>query len=297
VVARQQCGDAGHAQRQHRQIVRRLGVEREEDWPRQRVPAHALVRVLRTADGLVERPLRFPVGCARIRRMDLHQTDRHWARLVRSGTYDMKTPFSVALGSSGMMGREPVTERQAKFLEEIQRALGRMHQTMERMEKLALWSEGRIDPVKVEVVELGALVREVAEGFTVRESDPPLEVRMGADAHNVRANRRDLAALIGSVIFCVWVALNRGSTVGRTAVWVTEPQVGSIGECWVVIAAPDQLERAMDPDNLVTFTDDRAGFIQALNIAVASRLVTAAGGRMLCFREKVPGAVIAVPRD
>jgi hypothetical protein len=195
------------------------------------------------------------------------------------------------------MGREPVTERQAKFLEEIQRALGRMHQTMERMEKLALWSEGRIDPVKVEVVELGALVREVAEGFTVRESDPPLEVRMGADAHNVRANRRDLAALIGSVIFCVWVALNRGSTVGRTAVWVTEPQVGSIGECWVVIAAPDQLERAMDPDNLVTFTDDRAGFIQALNIAVASRLVTAAGGRMLCFREKVPGAVIAVPRD
>jgi hypothetical protein len=34
-VARQQCGDARHAQRQHRQVVRPLGIEAEEQRPRQ----------------------------------------------------------------------------------------------------------------------------------------------------------------------------------------------------------------------------------------------------------------------
>lgn len=186
----------------------------------------------------------------------------------------------------------PATEQQAKCLEEIRRTLGRIRDTTDRLNMLVRWTHEPLRPTKVDVVELGPLVHEVVAGLPAQEPDPPWQVQTEVPGQTVLANRDDLKLRDREVSLCVWQALR----FREAAVWVRESPIASPAEHWVVIASADHVEAASNPDNLAPFTDDRASSIQLLAIAVASRLVAVNGGRVLCFREKLPGAVIALPR-
>ena len=227
--------------------------------------------------------------------MDPNQPVTNWPRLVKSAVGWLRNDLAVVWGYAKIVERVgPVTEQQAKCLEEIRRSLTRIRERTERMSMLVRWSQEPVRPTKVEVVELGALVNDVVTGLPDQESDSPWQwqVRTEMPGQVVLANRDDLKLLIEKISLCVRNALRSGTPT----IWLREPSVSSRPEHWVVIAGADHLEAASNPDNLVPFTDDRASSIYLLDIAVASRLVEANGGRVLCFREKVPGAVIALPR-
>ena len=186
----------------------------------------------------------------------------------------------------------PVTEQQAKCLEEIRRSLKRIRDRTDRLNMLVRLTQQPLGPTKVDVVALGPLLSDVVAGLPAQEPDSPWQVRTEGAGQAVLANKDDLKLLIEKVSLCVLQALRSE----RLTIWVTEPSVSSPAEHRVVIAGTDHLEAASNPDNLVPFTDDRASSLYLLDIAVAARLVTANGGRVLCFREKIPGAVIALPR-
>ena len=225
--------------------------------------------------------------------MDPNRPVANWPRLVRSAVGWLRNDMAVALGYARMVERVGLTaEQQAKCQEGIRRSLGRIRDSTDRLDMLVRWSQEPLRPTKVNVVELGPLVNEVVAGLPVQEPDSPWQVRTEVPGQIVLANRDDLKLLIEKVGLCVWQALR----FAKAAMWVRESPMGSPAEHWVVIAGVDRLDAASNPDNLVPLTDDRASSIYLLDIAVASRLVEANGGRVLCFREKVPGAVIALPR-
>jgi len=145
---------------------------------------------------------------------------------------------------------------------------------------------------KVEVVELGPLVDEVVAGLRVQYPDSSWPVRMDLPPPTVLVNRDALKLLMEKVTRCVWQALGSETPT----IWLREPPVSSSPDHWVVIAGAGRLEAASNPENLLPMTDDRASSVYLVEIAVASRQVEANGGRVLCFRERVPGAVIALPR-
>jgi hypothetical protein len=226
--------------------------------------------------------------------MDPNQPVTNWPRLVRSAVGWLRNDLAVASGYGRIVERVgPVTEQQAKCLDEIRRSLKRIRDRTDRLDMLVRWSQQPLRPTKVHVVELGPLINEVVAGLSAQELDPPWQVRTEVPWPTVLANRDDLKLLIEKVSLCVRHALRSGAPT----IWLREPSVSSPAEHWVVIAGADHLEAAANADNLVPFTDDRASSIYLLDIAVASRQVEANGGRVLCFREKVPGAVIALPRD
>ena len=140
---------------------------------------------------------------------------------------------------------------------------------------------------------LGQFVQEAAARLPVLEGGSPREVRAETTGQTVIAHTDSLMLLIEKVSLCVQGKIPGGQL---PILWLREAPVSSSAERWVLIAAPDQFDAASNPDNRVPFTDDRASSFCLLDIAITSRLVTAAGGRVLCFREKKPGAVIALPR-
>ena len=192
-----------------------------------------------------------------------------------------------------MVGRADAgSELQTKFIAETQRYLDRVSDTITRLNMLVRWSETPGRATQVTAVELLPLVREIVASLPVGDSESPCQVRTEAIGQTVLANREGLALLIEKISRCV-----RDAVYPETpTIWLREPPVGSLAEHWVIIAAPDQLEPASDPDNLVPFTDDRASSLYALDIAIAFRQVITNGGRVFCFQEKKPGAVIALPR-
>jgi signal transduction histidine kinase len=238
--------------------------------------------------------LRFEYRCERIGGMDPEQTVTKWSRLLRSGAYDLRTGVHVVKGYARWVQSErigPVTDQQRKALQEIERYALRMHGTLDRLYQLAHWREARLPRAQVETVELLGLVREVTSVLAAQLPDDAWDVRTGAEDVHVRANRQDLTVLIDTVIRCVWQAIAGSHPV----VWVMEPEGATAPEHKVVIAPPDHLERALDQNNLQPFTDDRAPFVHALNMAVAARVLAAQDVRVWCFRD-MPGAVIVLPR-
>jgi hypothetical protein len=132
----------------------------------------------------------------------------------------------------------------------------------------------------------------VVADLLAQDPDTPWPIRTAVPQQTVLANRDVLKLLMEKVTRCVRQALG----LERPTIWLTEPLVSSSPEHWVVIAGAEHLEAASNPENLVPMTDDRASLRFLVEIAVASRQVEASGGRVLCFREKVPGVVIAIPR-
>ena len=225
--------------------------------------------------------------------MDSQQPITNWPRPVRSAILSLRNDLSAAYGYSKLVERvEPATEQQAKCLEESRRHLRRIVDTTDRLNKLMRWSQEPVWRPKVEVVELGPLVDEVVAGLRVQYPDSSWPVRMDLPPPTVLVNRDALTLLMEKVTRCVWQALGSDTP----AIWLTEGSVTSSAEHWVVIVGADRLEAAVNPENLVPMTDDRVASPYLLEIAVASRQVEANGGRVLCFRERVPGAVIALPR-
>lgn len=225
--------------------------------------------------------------------MDSQQPITNWPRLVESAVLSLRNDLSVAYGYSKLVERVgPATEQQAKCLEESRRHLRRIVDTTDRLNKLMRWSQEPVWLPKLEVVELGPLVDEVVAGLQVQDPDFPWPVRMDLPPQDVIANRDVLKLLMEKISRCVWQSLESETPT----IWLTEPSVSSSAEHWVVIAGKDRLEAAANLDNLVPMTDDRASLRFLVEIAVASRQVEASGGRVLCFREKVPGVVIALPR-
>ena len=109
----------------------------------------------------------------------------------------------------------------------------------------------------------------------------------------MRAVESDLRLLAAAVIECVWFSL-RGSR--DLSIWVMAPAGAGASERWLAVTPSEHMRRALDPDNLRPFTDDRSSSRFALETALGSRLLAANGGRVLVFCEKSAGAVIAVPR-
>jgi hypothetical protein len=225
--------------------------------------------------------------------MDPKQTNIDWLRLVESGLFSLRNYLVIARGYSVLVHRvEANSEAHAKCMRETQRCFKQLDDTITRLFKLVRCSEAPVPARQVAAVELLPLIREVVASLPVGDSDSPFQVRTEDVGQTVLANQEDLTLLIDRT--SRWVGAEVQPDV--PTVWVREPSVDSLAEYRIIIAAPDQLESASDPDNLVPFTDDRAPFHYALDIAVAFRQLVANGGRMFCFREKKPGAVIVLPR-
>jgi hypothetical protein len=134
-------------------------------------------------------------------------------------------------------------------------------------------------------------VREAVSAVYAAFPELEWEVRAGEENQLVKANKTDLVFAAETVI--QWVRWTLGGSA--VAVWATAPVVATRPERWVIVSAPDQLERALDPDNLEPLTDGRTELMYALEMAVASRLIAANGGLLSRFREQTAGAVIALP--
>jgi hypothetical protein len=194
--------------------------------------------------------------------MDEKQTTINWPRVVKSGIVWLRNDLSVARGYCRMVGRaEAGTELQAKCIEETQRYLARVNDTINRLNMLVRWSETPVRAGQVSAVELLPLVREVIASLPVGDLESPCQVRTEAMDQIVLANREDLKLLIDKITRCVRDAVQPATAT----IWVREPSVGSLAEHWIVVAATDQLEPASDLDNLVPFTDDRAASFYALD--------------------------------
>jgi len=225
--------------------------------------------------------------------MNSNDAPTAWPRLFSSIVFNLRSPLAVITGYSRMLQSErvgPLTEQQRKVSQELEKTARRLQDMAAQMATLVSATEGRLQR-QVEVVELGSVVREAVASVVARSrSDVGFEIR-AEDSELVEANKSDLIFAAETVFACVLRTLKGTDGV----VWVTAPVTAARAERWVIVAAPDQLERALDPNNLEPLTDSRTSLTNALEMGVACRLIAAGGGLILRFREQIPGAVIALP--
>jgi hypothetical protein len=228
--------------------------------------------------------------------MDTNPADPQWARISNSAAFNLRGSIAVIRGYTRMLKSErlgPLNVQQQKALLELERSASRIDDVLIQTSMLVRYCEGRLGVATPSVLELGSLVRDITSTLTIGDPERSWDIRPGDGDQHVRAVESDLRLLAAAVIQCVWFSL-RGT--GDLSIWVVASANAGPPERWLAVMPSEHMQRALDPDNLRPFTDDRSSSRFALETALGSRLVTANGGRVLVFREKSAGAVIALPR-
>lgn len=202
---------------------------------------------------------------------------RHSAlpRALSLAVHELRTPVTVVSGYLRMLLKEqggPISEKQRKMLEEMERSCARIAALVTEMSEIGKLESGDL-AVARQPFDFAALVAELASGMQEgHDRGVTLELR-GADARlDVVGDRARLGAAVGALLHA---ALRER---GEAGIVVAHCAQSDAGGSWAVLAIGDEADVAalVAAQGEAGFDEWRGGM--GLALPLARRVVAAHGG-------------------